>query len=64
MQNLETVLKGRALKRTAIAATARQLFREPNPQYLNAIAISTSQAIADTVATSIFIMEGTLCENP
>ena len=46
-----------------IAATARQLFGAPNPQYLNAIDITASQAIADTGATSIFIMEGTPCKN-
>ena len=46
-----------------MAATARDLFGAPNPQYLNAIAIAASEAIADTGATSIFIMEGTPCEN-
>jgi hypothetical protein len=35
----------------------------PNKQYLNAIAIAASQAIAYTGATSIFTMEGTLCKN-
>jgi hypothetical protein len=44
-------------------ATAQELFGTPNPQYLNAITIATSQAIADTGATSIFIMEGTPCNN-
>ncbi len=46
-----------------MASTARELFGAPNPQYLNAITIATSQAIADTGAMSIFIMEGTLCKN-
>ena len=46
-----------------MAATARELFGAPNPQYLNAIAIAASQAIADTGATSIFIMEGRPCKN-
>jgi hypothetical protein len=45
-----------------MAATARDLFGAPNPQYLNAIAIAASEAIADTGATSIFIMEGTPCK--
>ncbi len=43
----------------SLAATAGHLFGAPTPQYLNAITIATSQAIADTGATSIFIMEGT-----
>ena len=46
-----------------MAATARQLFGAPNKQYLNAIAIAASQAIADTGATYIFIMEVTPCKN-
>ena len=33
------------------------------PQYLNAITITTHQAIADTGATSIFIMEGADVDN-
>jgi hypothetical protein len=37
---------------------ARTLFGNPMPQYLNALRIATNQAIADTGATSIFIMEG------
>ena len=41
----------------SLAATARQLFGSPSQQYLNAIAIKMNQAIADTGATSIFIME-------
>jgi hypothetical protein len=62
-QDLSNVLKGHATTGTTIAATARQSFGKPNPQYLNAIAIAASQVIADTGATSIFIMEGTLCKN-
>jgi hypothetical protein len=42
-----------------LAATAQQIFGSPSQQYLNAFAIKTNQAIADTGATSIFIMEGT-----
>jgi hypothetical protein len=41
-----------------LAMTARVLFGTPMPQYLNAITIATNQNIADTGATSIFIMEG------
>ncbi len=47
----------------SMAATAKDLFGAPNPQYLNAMAIATSEAIADTGATTIFIMEGTPCNN-
>ncbi len=39
------------------------LFGSPMPQYLNAITITTHQAIADTGATSIFIMEGADVDN-
>jgi hypothetical protein len=46
-----------------MAATARKLFVNPNPQYLNAITIATNQAIADTGATSIFIMDEVEVEN-
>jgi hypothetical protein len=42
-----------------MAATARDMLGALNPQYLNAIAIAASEAIADTGATLIFIMEGT-----
>jgi hypothetical protein len=41
-----------------MAETARKLFGNPMPQYLNAITIATNQAIADTGATFIFIMDG------
>jgi hypothetical protein len=37
---------------------ARTLFSSPMPQYLNALTIATNQAIADTGATFIYIMEG------
>jgi len=56
-------LKRNDTTRKSMASTARELFGAPNPQHLNAIAIATSQAIADTGATSIFIMEGTPCDN-
>jgi hypothetical protein len=39
------------------------LFGNPMPQYLNALTIATNQAIADTGATSIFIMEGVDVDN-
>ncbi len=39
------------------------LFGSPMPQYLNAISIATNQAIADTGATSIFIIEGADVDN-
>jgi hypothetical protein len=41
-----------------LAATARAIFGNPMPQYLNAITIAGNQAIADTGTTLIFIMEG------
>jgi hypothetical protein len=37
---------------------AQHLWGNPSPQYLNAITIMAYMAIADTGATSIFIMEG------
>ncbi len=46
-----------------MAATARRLVGNPMPKYLNAITIATNQAIADTGATSIFIMDGVEVEN-
>jgi hypothetical protein len=42
---------------------ARTLFGSPMPQYLNVLTIATSQAIADTGATSIFIVEGADVDN-
>jgi hypothetical protein len=46
-----------------IAMAACTLFGSPMPQYLNALTITTNQAIADTGATSIFIMEGADVDN-
>ena len=40
------------------AAAAGKLFGCPTQQYLNALTIATTHAIADTSTTSIFIMEG------
>jgi hypothetical protein len=41
-----------------LTATARTLFVNPLADYLNALTITLHQAIADTGATSIFIMDG------
>ncbi len=43
--------------------TAHALFGHPMSQYLNALTIATNQAITDTGATSIFIMEGADVDN-
>ncbi len=50
-------------KPPSLAATAQILFGNPMQQYLNAVTIATNEAIADTGATSIFIMEGVDVEN-
>jgi hypothetical protein len=42
---------------------AHTLFGSPMPQYLNALTIATNQAIADTGAAFIFIMEGADVDN-
>jgi hypothetical protein len=47
----------------SLAATARHLFGALTLLYLNAITIASMEAIADTRATSIFIMEGTPVKN-
>ena len=41
-----------------MAATARYLFGNPMPQYLNAITIAANQAIADTGMISILVIDG------
>jgi hypothetical protein len=48
---------------TSLAATASRMFGKPSTQYLNAMTIATSEAIADTGATSIFVMEGADVKN-
>ncbi len=48
---------------TSLADTARRMFGNPMPQYLNALTIAASQAIADTGATLIFVMEGVDVKN-
>ncbi len=63
MHDRPNVHRGNVTTNKSMAATAREMFGAPNPQYLNAIAIAALQAIADTGATSIFIMEGTPCKN-
>jgi hypothetical protein len=47
----------------SLAESVRKMFGPPMPQYLNALTIAASQAIADTGATSIFVMEGVDVEN-
>ena len=48
---------------TSLATTASRMFGKPSTQYLNAMTIATSEAIADTGATSIFVMEGADVKN-
>ena len=48
---------------TSITETARKLYINPMPQYLNALTIAASKAITDTGATSIFVTEGVKVEN-
>jgi hypothetical protein len=45
------------------ATMAGQMFGKPMPQYLNALRIAASEAIANTGATSIFVMEGATTKN-
>jgi hypothetical protein len=47
----------------SLAKSARKMFGPPMPQYLNALTIAALQAVADTGATSIFVMEGVDIEN-
>ena len=42
----------------SLVAAANHVFGKPTSEYLNAMSIATNQAIADTGATSIFIMDG------
>jgi hypothetical protein len=42
----------------SLVGAARHLFGKPTSEHLNAISIATTHAIADTGATSIFIMDG------
>ena len=47
----------------SIAANARNLYGNATAEQLNAMTIATSHAIADTGATSIFVMDGVDVEN-
>jgi hypothetical protein len=49
--------------RPSMAHTARTLFGKATSEHLNALTIAPSHAIADTGATSIFVMEGVDVEN-
>ena len=49
--------------RHTMASAAGKLFGCPTPQHLNALTIATTQAIANTSTTSIFIMEGANVDN-
>jgi hypothetical protein len=62
-QDTPTIRNVHATTNKSMAATARDMLGALNPQYHNAIAIAASEAIADTGATLIFIIEGTPCKN-
>jgi hypothetical protein len=47
----------------SLALTMRALYGAPMPQYLNALTLAANQAIADTGAMPIFIMEGAPIDN-
>ncbi len=47
----------------SLAATARAIFGNPMPQYLNALTIAANEAIADTGTTAIFIMDDVEVDN-
>ncbi len=68
--NITVVMSNRVTKKKEInkqprslAKSARKMFGAPMPQYLNALTIAALQAIADTGATSIFVMEKVDIEN-
>ena len=46
-----------------IAMTDRATFGNPMPQYSNALTIAANRAIADTGATTIFIMDNVNVDN-
>ena len=50
-------------ERPLLMATARAIFGNPMPQYLNALTIAANKAIADTSATAIFIMDNAEVDN-
>jgi hypothetical protein len=54
------ILSNRSSRKTnwpSLTATARAIFGNLMPQYLNALTIAANEAIADTGATAIFIMD-------
>jgi hypothetical protein len=63
MSNSVTTKKEINKQPRSLAELARKMFGPPMPQYLNALTIAASQAIADTGATSIFVIEGVNVEN-
>jgi hypothetical protein len=63
MSNRVTKKKEINKQPSSLAESARKMFGPPMPQYLNALTIAALQAIADTGATSIFVMEGADVEN-
>ncbi len=48
---------------TSLMALTKKNYGNPKPQYLNAITIATNLAVADTGATSIFVMDEVDVEN-
>ena len=50
-------------RQPSLASTVWALYGAPIPQYLNVLTLAANQAIADTGATLIFIMEGSPVDN-
>jgi hypothetical protein len=64
MSNLATrICQNTQQQPKSLAALARTLYGNPKPQYLNTITIATNLAVADTGATSIFVMDGVDVKN-
>ena len=63
MSNAKTKRAEPQQQTKSLAETASRIFGKPSTQYLNAMTIATSEAIADTGATSIFIMDGADVKN-
>ena len=55
--------KTKVRERPSIVATACATFSNPMLQYLNVLTIAANRAIADTYATTIFIMDNTEVDN-
>jgi predicted peroxiredoxin len=51
------------LQPKSLAAVACIMYDNPKQKYLNAITIATHLAVADTDATSFFVMDGVDVEN-